>query len=227
MDEQLIPDVALKRNKAERLPCVVVVDGSLSMGQSGAIADLNEGLKLLAADLKDDDDACDAVQIAIIRMGDDDQVETLIPFTDAADFLAPAVRANGSTPLGKAVDMAMSMIEDQKQRYRQAGVTYKRPWLFVMSDGEPTDEIQEVASRARQAQDDKKFILWAIGIGRQVNLGPLSQFCTPDRQPVRLEQSKFKEMFKWMSESAKSGSKKASGQQVSMANPSGWMSATL
>lgn len=122
-----IPDVALKKNKSERLPCVLVVDGSLSMRESGAIGQLQEGLNLLERALKDDDDTADGVQIAIIRMGGRDEVTELTGFTDAADFSAPAVEANGSTPLGKAVDHAMGMIEDQKSRYRQNGISYKRP----------------------------------------------------------------------------------------------------
>jgi uncharacterized protein YegL len=223
----LIPDVSLKKNKAERLPCVVVVDGSLSMKDSGAISELNEGLKILERELKDDDDACDAVRIALLRMGDSDEVEVLYNFTDAAEFSAPIIRANGSTPLGKAVDLAMHMIEEEKLRLRQEGITYKRPWLFIMSDGEPTDEFNEVAARAREAQGAKKFVLWAIGTGTEAPLAQLSEFCVQDRPPARLGKKKFKEMFVWLSDSAKAGSKLPTGQQMAMPSPKGWMETTL
>jgi uncharacterized protein YegL len=108
----MIPDVALKRNKTERLACVLIVDGSRSMKDSGAIHELNEGLRTLAALLKEDDDTADGVQIAILRMGG--EVTELTGFVDAAEFTAPVVEADGSTPLGRAVEQAMRMIEALK-----------------------------------------------------------------------------------------------------------------
>jgi uncharacterized protein YegL len=213
-----IPDVALKKNKTERLPCVLVVDGSLSMRESGAIAHLQEGLGLLERSLKSDDDTADGVQIAIIRMGDEDAVVELTHFVDAADFSAPAVAANGSTPLGKAVDHAMAMIEDQKLRYRQNGISYKRPWLWIMSDGAPTDAWQPVAARARAAQAEKRFTLWAIGIGQQAPLEALKAFTNGDRC-FRLGERDIKQMFEYMSASMSAGSKAAAGQQLALPPP--------
>ncbi len=210
-----IPDLALKRNKSERLPCVLVVDGSLSMRDSGAITELQEGLGLLERALKDDDDAADGVQIAIIRMGGHDEVVELTSFTDASEFRAPTVEANGSTPLGKAVDHAMGMIEDQKTRYRQNGISYKRPWLWIMSDGAPTDEWQSVAERARAAQTDKRFTLWAVGIGNGAPLDVLKAF-TGGERCFRLGERHLKDMFEFMSASMSAGSKAAAGQQVTL-----------
>ena len=47
----LIPDLVLQDNSSQRLPCVVLVDGSGSM-YGTAIDNLNEGLKVLEAELK-------------------------------------------------------------------------------------------------------------------------------------------------------------------------------
>lgn len=211
----MIPDVALKRNKTERLPCVLVVDGSLSMKESGAIAELNEGLQMLARDLRSDDDTADGVQIAILRMGDNDAVVELTEFVDAAEFTAPVVVANGSTPLGKAVEQAMRLIEAQKQRYRQNGISYKRPWLWIMSDGAPTDDWQPVAAGARAAQEAKRFTLWAIGIGKEAPLQALKAFTNGDRC-FRIGERDLKAMFEWMSASMSAGSKGAAGQQMTL-----------
>ena len=194
---------------------MLVVDGSLSMAQSGAIASLNEGLQMLARDLKADDDIADAVQIAILRMGDQDEVVELTGFVDGADFTPPTVTANGSTPLGKAVDRAMSMIEEQKQRYRDNGISYKRPWLWIMSDGEPTDDWKPVAQRARAAQEARRFTLWAIGVGKDAPLHALKAFTNGDRC-FRIGDRDFKAMFEWMSASMSAGSRVAAGQQMSL-----------
>ena len=225
---EIIPDIALKKNKTERLACVVITDGSSSMVSSGAIHELNKGMKIFENELKKDDDTADAVQIAVLRMGDHDGVEVLTDFVDAAEFYAPVVTANGNTPLGKAVDMAMSMIEQQKQKYRQSGITYKRPWVFLMTDGEPTDEYEEVAVRARQAQESKKFTLFAVGIGDQANMDVLKEFCGKDNPPpARMSEAKFKEMFVWLSASMSSASQRPSGEQVALPSPAGWATVSV
>lgn len=218
-----LPDVILRDNRAERLACVVVVDGSLSMSKSGAIHELNEGLKIFEAALKDDDEAAVAVQVAILRMGDQDRVETLVDFVDAVDFEAPTVLASGSTPLGKAVDQAMAMIEQQKQRYRQHGITYKRPWLFVMTDGAPTDGpvYDEVAGRARAAQAEGRFSLFAVAIGPEAKLDQLARM-THRFEPVRLIEARFREMFVWLGASMSSASRPAAGQQLALPPPTSW-----
>ena len=193
---------------------MLVLDCSFSMAKSGAIGQLR-GLSLLERSLKGDDDTADGVQIAVIRMGGWDEVTELTGFVDAADFQAPAVEANGSTPLGSAVDRAMMMIEEQKQRYRQNGISYKRPWLWVMSDGAPTDEWQYVAQRARDAQTDKRFTLWAIGIGDQAPLEVLKAFTNGDRC-FRLAERNIRDMFEFMSASMSAGSRAAAGQQIAL-----------
>ena len=59
MTDEVIPDVALVDNTSQRLPCVLVLDGSSSMADSGsdtdAIRELNAGLKVLASELQGDD----------------------------------------------------------------------------------------------------------------------------------------------------------------------------
>jgi uncharacterized protein YegL len=213
-----IPGVEFRRNKAERLPCVLVVDGSSSMVSGDAIGQLNDALKIFADELKADEDVSDSVQIAVLRMGDDDDVELLSDFVDAADFVAPAVRADGLTPMGKAIDRAMQMLEEQKQRYRQNSITYKRPWLFVMSDGEPTDDWMPVAKRTRVAQEEMHFTFWAVGIGNLAPLTTLKEFCVGERC-FRLGERKFKEMFEWLADSLRETSRKALGDQVALTPP--------
>ena len=116
MSEDFIPDVVLADNTSQRLPCVLVLDGSGSMGGE-PINELNKGLKLLEQELKNDDTAAQRVQLMVIRLGDDNAVQTLTNWTDALDFSAPVVNANGTTPLGVAMETALEAIEEQKENY--------------------------------------------------------------------------------------------------------------
>jgi uncharacterized protein YegL len=223
MADLTIPDVALQDNNSQRLPCILVVDGSGSMG-GAPINELNAGLKVLEDELKKDDIARQRVQISVIRFGDLDQTEVLCDWVDAMAFSAPYVNASGQTPMGKAVGIAMQKIEEQKQRYKAHGIAYNRPWLFLMTDGEPTDAGWEhIADQCRTAEQAEKFIVWAIGVGRQADLSKLGRFS--NRAPAKLNGLKFKELFLWLSRSASSASQAAQKSTVQLAAPTDWMQA--
>ena len=115
----LIPDLVLQDNTSQRLPCVIIVDGSSSM-YGKAIKNLNTGLETLENELKNDDVASMRVQLLVIRIGGHSDTDILTEWTDAIDFKAPEIIANGTTPLGKGVNLGLRKIEEQ-QRNSNAG----------------------------------------------------------------------------------------------------------
>ena len=131
---ETIDDIALQDNTSQRLPCVLVLDGSGSM-EGNPISELNQGLKTLEEELKKDDTASQRVQLLVIRLGDDDKATILTDWTDAVDFKAPTVKAYGRTPLGKAMELALEKIEEQKVNYKANQIPYNRPWIFLIADG--------------------------------------------------------------------------------------------
>lgn len=214
-----IIDVELQDNTSERLPCAIVLDGSSSM-HGRPIEELNAGLKVLEDELKADATASQRVQILLIRLGDDDSVEVVTDWTDAMTFSAPTIEANGTTPLGAAVRLALHKLEEQKANYRTNAIPYKRPWLFVLTDGVPTDPDWEgaaVACKAAEANNQLSF--FGIGVGG-ADMGVLSRFSA--RPPMRLQGIRFKELFVWLSRSASSASKAAQGSTTQLASPASW-----
>lgn len=156
----------LRDNKDQRTPIAIIVDGSSAMRNFGVIDALNRWLKRLEEALKADETASTGVRVMIVRFGDDGVAEVLTEWTDAMNFEAPTVVANGNTPMGKAVDLAMARIEDEKRAYHANAISYRRPWLFLMSGGQPDDEGWElVADRCRQAQAEKRLVLVPAGVG--------------------------------------------------------------
>lgn len=215
----LIPDVALAENTSQRLPCVVVLDGSASMLQDNAIGALNDGLKVLEADLKADDVARQRVRILVLRIGEP-EVEVVTDWTDAIEFEAPEIEANGMTPLGAGVRRALDEIEGEKARYRELGIPYNRPWLFVMTDGEPTDpDWESAADECRAAEESGRVSVFCVGVG-EANMAKLARFSP--RQPLRLKGMAFREFFLWLSRSARAGSKTAPSDNIQMAAPQDW-----
>ncbi len=131
---------------------------------------LNEGLALLEQELKSDVIAAKRVRILVIQYGAHDEAVVASNWCDAMDFTAPRLEANGTTPTGAAVELALAEIEQEKQRFRQAGVAYTRPWLFLMSDGEPTDRWQHGAEQARAAEQANKVAIFPIAVGDNANI---------------------------------------------------------
>ena len=201
-----IPYVEFADNANERTPCVLVLDCSGSM-RGEPIKQLNAGLNALEKELKDDIDASSRVQLLIIKAFGKDEVKVTADWTDAMNFTAPTMEAGGLTPLGKAMELALQKIEEQKCLYDNCGITSKRPWIFLISDGEPTDYgWEESAEICRYAQKNKKRVIHAIGT-QGANLEKLAKFSL--LPPKRLTGLKFTEFFLWLSRSVSCISKAA------------------
>jgi uncharacterized protein YegL len=233
MNQPVIPDVALVDNTEQRTPLVLVLDRSGSM--SGAPIDqLNEGLRLLERELKDDAIASKRVRLLVIQFGGMDTAEAVGDWQDAMDFTPVGLEANGTTPTGVAVDLALARIEEEKANFRNAGVAYTRPWLFLMSDGNPTDDWQQAAERCRQAEQANKVAVFPIYVGDAGKPAPVSddavktlgEFSARGAAAVkRLDGLKFRELFLWLSASMKVVSQARPGGQAQLPPVDTWSNA--
>ena len=194
----MIPYVEFADNANERTPCILVLDCSGSM-RGEPIKQLNVGLKALEKELKEDIDASSRVQLLIIKAYGKDEAVISSDWVDAMNFEAPVMEASGLTPIGKAMELAMQKIEEQKCLYDSCGITSKRPWIFLISDGEPTDyDWDIVAKKCLVAQQNKKVVVHAVGT-QEANLEKLGKFSI--MSPKRLNGLKFTEFFLWLSRS--------------------------
>lgn len=205
------------QNPEPRCPALLLLDVSTSM-QGRSIQELNEGLAIFREELASDSLAMQRVDVGIVTFGPA-QVHT--PFTTAGAFIAPTLHANGDTPMGEAIRIAIDMLELRKQEYRQAGVSHYRPWLFMITDGAPTDEWASAAAAIREAEASKKLAFFAVGVGG-ARMDILRQISV--REPLKLDGLKFRELFQWLSASMKSVSQSTPGTEVPLIAPSGWAS---
>jgi len=196
-------DLELVNNQEQRLPCVLVLDTSYSMSGE-PISELLSGIELLAHELKEDEDASQKVQVMIVKCGGDASV--ISDWTDAENFVPPSLEANGGTPLGEAVTLAANELEERKSQYRSAGISYLKPWLFIISDGAPTDEWRAAASNLVSQEKAGKFSTFPIAVeGADVDI--MNQFGM--RGAKKLRGIEFKTLFEWISASVRIGSQRA------------------
>lgn len=191
-------------NPDPRIACALLLDTSSSM--SGApIEQLNHGFGLFCEEIKNDDLARKRAEITVITFGGTARVE--IPFTEGRELMPRHLAASGGTPLGAALDLALDLLSRQKQAYREAGLEYYRPWLFVLTDGEPTDgpAFAAAAARVREAEAARGVSVFGIGIGPHANLDTLRAL-SAQRVPVTLDGLSFAEFFSWLSASLSAAS---------------------
>ncbi|AKG69637.1 MULTISPECIES: vWA domain-containing protein [Serratia] len=216
-----IPDVAFINNSDQRTPLILVLDCSGSMGGE-PIDQLNQGLALLEQELKDDVIAAKRVRLLIIEYGGYDQCKLHGDWTDAMDFVAPRLAAGGTTPMGQAVMLALNEIEAEKQRLKQAGISYTRPWLFLMSDGQPTDEWEGVAELCRQAEASNKVAVFPISVA-DASTEVMGRFSQHGSNGVkRLSGLQFRELFLWLSASMQVVSQSVPGGKAQLPATDSW-----
>lgn len=202
-------------NPEPRCPCILILDVSGSMSGK-PIAELNDGLTTFKDELAADSLAMKRVEVAIVTFG---PVNVECPFTGAATFQPPQLRSQGDTPMGAAIERALDMVRDRKNDYRANGISYYRPWVFLITDGGPTDAWQVAADAVRAGEDSKAFAFFAIGV-KGANMDTLRQISV--REPLSLDGLKFRELFSWLSSSLRSVSQSTPGADVALTPPTGW-----
>lgn len=203
-------------NPEPRCPVLLLLDNSGSM-DGDKIRQLNEGLLEFQRDLANDELAAKRCEIAVISFG---PVREVMNFTSAEHFQAPVLKAEELTPLGEAVTRGLELLRVRKEIIRQNGIGLYRPWIFLITDGAPTDNWQHAATAVRQGEDAKSFAFFSVGV-TGADMEMLKQLNTA-RAPLPLTGVKFRELFQWLSASLKSVSQSTPGDAVALASPKGW-----
>ena len=212
--------VEFAENPEPRVPCVLIVDTSTSM-HGPRIDELNKGLQAYRDELLADPLAAKRVEVAIVTFGG--RVTRLVDFVTAANFNPPTLQVIGGTPMGEAINVALDMIEERKNSYREHGIAYYRPWAFLITDGEPNDHWKPVVSRVHSGEAAKAFSFFAVGV-EGANMEVLEKICV--RKPLWLQGMKFRELFSWLSNSQQAVSRSSPGDEVPLmdptSGPTGW-----
>lgn len=210
-------NVEFATNPEPRCPCVLLLDTSHSM-EGEPLEQLNNGVSQLRAELVRDPLASKRIELAVVTFGG--EVKILSPFTSVDRFIVPTLEAHSQTPMGEAIHTGIDMIEQRKAMYKDHGIAYYRPWVFLVTDGFPTDQWKSAAERIQEGEKDNRFIFFCVGV-LEADFPTLRKISV--RSPLRLRRLNFKEMFMWLSSSlsAVSRSKPGQGAQVELEDPTG------
>ena len=116
----------------------LVLDESYSMAGEG-IDTINRLLPEIHEDLRRSPAVSDVVRMSIIGFAD--TPETLLELADLGESeTLPGVSERGGTEYGLAFDHLRSTIERDVAALKADGASVRRPVVFFLSDGEPTDD---------------------------------------------------------------------------------------
>lgn len=204
-----LKNVPIRDPQETKLAFVLLLDTSKSM-EGSPIQALNEGLqKSLKEALSGDDIVEKCVEISIITFGgkpdnpEVPEVRVVHDFCSVSDFNPTQLEANGNTPMGEAILLAIDHVENRKKIYKKENIEYHRPWIFMITDGEPTDMVEgderwkEVIQRVHNGEDKNKFLFRVIAV-EGANTKVLSKIKHPERKLFNLTGLNFAKLFEYV-----------------------------
>lgn len=210
-------------NPEPRCASLLLLDVSTSMGGE-RIRELQEGLTAYKDELAGDGLARKRVEVAIVTFGG--SVDVAQNFVTADAFTPPILSVRGDTPMGQAVVAGLNLLDQRKAEYRNNGIGYYRPWVFLLTDGGPTDintpSWPEAIQRVKAGEEAKAFAFFGVGV-EDADMERLAQLCV--REPLKLKGLQFRTLFQWLSNSQQSVSRSTPGDAVPLENPkaaNGW-----
>ncbi|MCA8992457.1 MAG: VWA domain-containing protein [Planctomycetaceae bacterium] len=154
-----------------RLPVYVVIDTSGSMSGEPIHA-MEAGLRSLQADLMTDPQAIETVWISVITF--DSTAQQIVPLVDIEEFDVPVLEAQGATAFGEAIELLMESIELEVRKTSETQKGDWRPMAFILTDGEPTDDWEEIAEEFKRKSP---AFLIGCGAGPEADDAALKKVC--------------------------------------------------
>lgn len=180
------------------LACVLLLDTSDSM-TGKPIESLNEALIKFKEQTSLDELCRKRLDIAIVEFNS--QVRVVQDFVPLTKFEPPRLEAHGLTSMGAGINLAIDLVKERNRFYDQMGTPVHKPWIFMITDGAPTDDIEDAKKRIQEEESKGshgKLKFWAIGVKPNYDkelLTSLTERC------IEIDTANFEGIFNWLSES--------------------------
>lgn len=186
------------------MACLLLIDTSGSMDGS-PMEELNNGLNQFKEEVCKDKTTRDVLDVAIVTFSDEvKSVQEFVPI----EYMKPVnLTACGGTYYAPAIQTAMDKVRDRSRFYRRSGTEPYKPWIILISDGEPLDDIKDIAAAVQAQEEAGKLKLFSLGVG-QYDSHSLHMLSGP--KVMKLKGYDFSSFFDWVNKSMRS---------VSMSSP--------
>ncbi|MDR1094378.1 MAG: VWA domain-containing protein [Clostridiales bacterium] len=188
-----------------KLPVCLVLDNSGSMqdrtlGRMTKIDELNRIVIEFINYVRNDPKARILCDLCIVSFGGErpEIVQGYSPI-DRVNYVP--LRAQGRTPMGAGVQLAIDLLIKRRTWYRNEGVQHYKPILLLISDGVPTDKYEAAAFQLSGMVISKDIKVFPVGIGHDFDAEILADF-SPQVKPKQLTDVQgFEKLFTLLSRS--------------------------
>ncbi len=181
-----------------RLLVYLLLDTSGSM-QGEPIEAVNSGVETLLGALRQDPYALETVHLAVMTF--DADVKTVVPLTPLEDVTLPHITTprSGPTHLGLGLETLGRQVRQDAIRSTESVKGDWAPFLFVMTDGKPSD-IELFNERCGEIRKLGFARIIGCAAGPKAREDDLRRFCDSVVRLDTMDSAAFGKLFKWVSE---------------------------
>ena len=187
-------------NPHPRVAMCLCLDTSSSM-LGHPIRALQSGLRNFYKALWQNSESRYAADLAVVTFGCEG-AKCVQDFTQLYEKInPPLLEADGLTPMGEAINLALDMLEERRNAYWELNIRHYHSRLIIMADGKPNGNARELiraATRSRELVNQNKLVVIPVGVGNEADMYALAQFSTKIL-PKKLKDLDFTSFFKWLS----------------------------
>lgn len=180
------------------MPVLLLLDTSGSM-KGAPLQELIQGYHDFITLSAQDANAMKRVDIAVLQFGHEIKlIQDFIPLSKAAETPDLTLTAEGRTPMGAAIEKAIQIVRERCRVYDDAGIPRFKPWIFMITDGESTDDLQNAKELLRQREEIGRLKFFSVGVNGANT--EILKTLSP-RVIEATKENQFKSIFNWLSES--------------------------
>ncbi|MBC7910077.1 MAG: VWA domain-containing protein [Pyrinomonadaceae bacterium] len=183
---------------SRRLPVYLLLDCSESMA-GPAIEAVTQGVKTLIDELRSNPLALETAYLSVITFSR--VARQTVPLTELMLFNPPQLSVRPGTALGAALRLLVECIQREVVKTTQTTKGDYKPLVFLLTDGQPTDDWEEAADAIRLANNPKVANLYAIGCGPDVEIQVLYRITDKVLLMPDLTPEAIRKCFVWLSAS--------------------------